>query len=200
MKTETSSMGMSQEVTAISNKDIQEGLGLINLYHVTCYDSAGNFKWKETIKNLVTDEGLNYIINAGFLGSPAAISAWYVGLKDTGAPASTDAASALPNVGNWTEYTEYLDANNGDSSTTRPTLTLADTGTGQVDNSASVATYTIETPGNDVYGVFVVDSNNKGGSSGATVLYGVGDFASAKVVDTGDTLNVTVTLTATSGA
>jgi hypothetical protein len=188
-----STMGMSQKAQVTKNPAEKVGLNLIDYFDVECYDRDGNFKWKETIKNLVTNQGLSYIIQAAFTGEDTAITSWYVGLKTTGAPAATDAATSLPNVGNWTEYEDY-------DAATRPALTLANEGGDQAtDNSASPASFTIGSPAGDVYGVFVVDSASKGTNTSATVLYGVGDFSGgAKVVDPDDTLNVTVTLSAAS--
>lgn len=186
------SMGMHQEASLVSNKDTTVGVGVIDYFEVTCYDILGNFKWKETIKNLVTTQGLNYIMEAGFR-SGTTYASWYVGLKDTGAPDAGDTAAELPGTTmNWTEYTEYTEG-------TRPALTLDGAFAGGTqDNSASPASFSIDTPAPDVYGVFLVDANVKNANTSANVLYGVGDFAAAKVVDAGDTLNVTVTLTATS--
>lgn len=187
-----STMGMAVDAQLERNTAMLEALGLANYYHVECIDADGNLKWKETIKNLVTTEGLNYIMEVAFKGSgtQTQITTWYVGLKDTGAAQASDAAA---NIGaqNWTEYTEYSEAN-------RQALTLGTVTAGSVNNSGSVAAFTISSPAPDVYGVFVVDDNTKSGQSPATVLYGVGDFAAAKVVDPNDTLNVTVTLSAAS--
>jgi hypothetical protein len=185
-------MGMGQEAAVTSNKQINAKLGMIDYFDVTCVDPEGNLKWEERIHNLVTNEGLSHVIQVIFTGQDSAISNWYVGLKDTGAPAATDDAATLgasPQA--WTEYTEYDEA-------TRQALTLANESGQSTNNSASVAAFTIGSPAPDVYGVFVVDNNTKGGQSPATVLYGVGDFSSAKVVDPNDTLNVTVTLSAAS--
>lgn len=185
-------MGMDQEASLVSNKDETVGIGVVDYFEVTCYDILGNFKWKETIKNLVTTQGLNYIMEAGFR-SGTAYANWYVGLKDTGAPAAGDTAANLPSSNGWAEYTEYTES-------VRPTLTLDGAfASGTQDNSASPASFSIDTPAPDVYGVFLVDANAKGANTGANVLYGVGDFSGgAKVVDAGDTLNVTVTLQASS--
>jgi hypothetical protein len=186
-----SKMGMHQEASITSDKVVNASIGMLSTYHVECFDTYGKKKWEETIKNLVTTEGLNYILDSGF-DSGTQITTWYVGLKDTGAPAATDDAATLgasPQA--WTEYTEYDEA-------VRQTLTLGTVSGGSIDNSGNVASFTIGSPAPDVYGVFLVDDNTKGGQSPATVLYGVGDFAAAKVVDPDDTLNVTVTLTATS--
>ena len=184
-----SKMGMHQEASITSNKNVETGLSVTNYYHVECIDGEGNLKWEETIKNLVTTEGLNYILDTGF-DSGTQLTTWYVGLKDTGAAAADDTAANL-GAQAWTEYTEYDEA-------VRQTLTLGTAAAGSIDNVGNVAAFTIGSPAPDVFGVFLVDNNTKGAQSPATVLYGVGDFASQKVVDPDDTLNVTVTLTAAS--
>ena len=197
-------MGMTQSAEVISNKGEAERIGMIDYFLVECYDIDGNFKWKETIKNLVTNEGLDYILGVAFKGSPSAISTWYVGLKGSGSPNFTDAYDQLPQgTMSWAEYTTYSadsPAGPGD----RPDLVLstpaASAGSGSIDNSASKAVFVIDSPANDVDGVFVVDSITRGSASGATVLYGVGQFSGgAKTgLSVGDTLNVTVTLQADS--
>jgi len=184
-------MGMSQNATLTSNKRSDVTIGMIDYFDVTCIDAEGNFKWEERIHNLVTNEGLSFVIQTCFTGQDAKPTTWYVGLKDTGAPAAADAAASLPNVGAWTEYEEYSEG-------TRQTLTLANEASQSTNNSASVAAFTIASPAPDVFGVFVVDANAKGSNTSATTLYGVGNFVSQKVVDLNDTLNVTVTLSAAS--
>lgn len=195
-------MGMDQSAQVISNKKDEQRIGMIDYFLVECFDRDGNLKWKETIKNLVTDDGLDYILNVAFKGG-AAYSNWYVGLKSAGSPLFTDAHTALPSVGNWTEYETYT-ANSPTGPGERPALTLsspaASGGSGSINNSADKAVFVIDSPANDVDGVFVVDSNVRGSASGANVLYGVGQFSGgAKTgLSIDDTLNVTVTLQADS--
>lgn len=194
---DNSSMGMNQEASLVSNKDTNEVVGMFDYFHVTCRDRDGNIKWKDTIKNLVTAQGLGYVMQTCFTGQDAAETNWYVGLKNTGAPDNDDTAAELPGTTmNWTEYETYDEA-------TRPALTLNNTtGTTTVQTAANAEAFTIDTPGSDVYGVFVVAGGNvKGANTSATILYGVGDFSGgAKTgLEDGDTLNVTVTLSATSG-
>lgn len=184
-------MGMNQEASLVSNKSTGVQIGMIDYFDVTCHDAEGNLKWEERIHNLVTNQGLSHVIQTVFTGQDTAIGTWYVGLKNTGSPAAADAAASLPNVGAWTEYEDYDEA-------VRQTATLANEASQATDNSASPASFTIGSPAGDVYGVFVVDANGKGTNTSATVLYGVGDFGAAKVVDPNDTLNVTVTLSAAS--
>ena len=185
-------MGMSQEATVTRNKQSDVTIGMIDYFDVTCYDCNGNFKWEDRIHNLVTNEGLSFVIQTCFTGADTKPTNWFVGLKNTGAPAAGDTATELPGTTmNWTEYEDY-------DAAIRPTLTLAAEAAQSTNNSASVAAFTIASPAADVYGVFVVDDDTKGANTGATVLYGVGDFGAAKVVDPNDTLNVTVTLSAAS--
>lgn len=187
-------LGMRQEASVVAKRGFNEQLGMIDYFHVECFDAEGNFKWKETIKNLVTSEGLNHVLNVTFKGDTQ-ITSWYVGLKAAGTPLASDPAAQLPGgTMQWTEYEDY-------DAATRPALTLGTVASSppiDVDNVGNEASFTIDTPAGDVYGVFVVDSSSKGTNSNANVLYGVGDFASAKVVDDADTLNVTVTLVASS--
>lgn len=194
-----SNMGMSQTATVTSNKQDEVRLGMIDYFSVECYDIDGNFKWKETIKNLVTTEALNHVLDVTFKGGTAEAN-WYVGLKATGSPTPADTGANLPTSNaNWSEYVDYY-VNSPAEPDARPALTLGTISAGSVDNSASVATFNIESPAGDVFGVFVTDGNVKNSNSNADILYGVGDFTGgAKTgLAAGDTLNVTVTLTATS--
>jgi hypothetical protein len=199
-------MGMSQEASLVSNKKTSANLGMIDYFEVECYDADGNFKWKETIKNLVTNEGLEHVLDVVFKNGTNYTS-WYVGLKnDDGTPLGTDAAGQLPGgTMNWTEHENYTDTNNSDNATTRPVMNvtagITGTTTKELSNSGNVAIFKLTSPANDVGGVFVTDGITKGSASGANILYGVGNFAAAKTgLEVNDSLNVTVTFQATSGA
>lgn len=64
-----------------------------------------------------------------------------------------------------------------------------------VDNAASKASFSISASVT-IKGAFAVTNNTKGGGSG--VLYGAAAFAASRAAESGDTLNVTVTLTSAS--
>ncbi len=152
-------------------------------YLVECFDKDGKLKWVEDIENLVVTAGLNKLLDATFktgLASPA----WYVGLKGTGTVAAGD---TMGSHAGWAEIVPYSDAN-------RPAFTPGTISGGSVDNSASKASFSINAT-STVYGIFTTDDNTKSGTSGT--LHGAGDFAASRAVISGDTLNVTVTLTAT---
>jgi len=81
------------------------------------------------------------------------------------------------------------------SDATRPALVPGAVAAGSVDNSASKAVFNINGT-TTIFGAFVTDILTKSGAAG--LLYGVADFATSRAVISGDTLNVTVTLTAAS--
>ena len=160
------------------------GVRMFNLYEVECLDSDGNLKWREIVPNLVVNAGLDDVLDKYFKGS-AYTAAFYVGLKDTGSFAAGD---TMASHAGWATITPYSDA-------TDPALTLGTVSGQSVDNSASKASFSINAT-DAVYGAFLKDNNTKGGATG--LLYGGADFAAVKNVVSGDTLNVTVTLTAAS--
>ncbi len=111
-------------------------------------------------------------------------SVWMVGLKGTGTIAASD---TMASHAGWTEITAY-------SQTARPNLVLGAVAAGSVDNSGSVAAFSI-TGTATVAGAFVCNLANKLATG---LLYGAGDFGTARDVLSGDTLNVTVTGSITS--
>ena len=164
--------------------DAKHSIAFENIYTVECVAPDGTVKWVEEIHNLVTTEGLNDNLDKYLKGS-AYTAAWYVGLTD-GTP-TTAAADTLASHAGWVEVTAYT----GD----RQALTLGTVSAGSVDNSASKASFPITSDSTTIGGAFVATVAT--GTAG--ILYGVGAFTGGdKVADNGDTLNVTVTLTAAS--
>jgi len=159
-------------------------LGLKNIWEVVCRDSEGNEKWREVNKNLVTTVGLNHVLSSTLDGATQ-ITAWYVGLKAAGSAAAGD---TMASHSGWTEVVAY-------SQSVRQTLTLGTAAAGSIDNTASKATYSINGTAT-VAGAFINSNSAKSGTAGT--LYGVVDFGSSRAVISGDTLEVTVTLTAAS--
>ncbi len=136
----------------------------------------------------VTTESKNHLLSIYFG------SGWFIGLVDlTGftAFAATDTASKIttsanpPTTNGWQESTIY--------SGNRPAFTIGTPSGGSVDNSGSVASFSITGTGT-IHGAFVVNSNTPGGTSG--ILDGAGAFGSDQAVSAGFTLTVTATETA----
>lgn len=146
----------------------------------------GKIIWTEEFDNMVVTAGAAKYLDAT-LKTGLAAPAWYVGLKDTGTPLI---ANTMASHASWATITPYSNA-------TDPAWTpgsITGTSTVSVDNSASKAVFNINAT-DDVYGAFLKDDNTKGGATGT--LLGVGDFAAARGVQGGDTLNVTVTASLT---
>lgn len=147
-------------------------------YDIECFGADGVLKWRERIENLVTTAGKNDILDKYFKGS-SYTAAWYLGLKGTGSAAVGD---TLASHAGWAEVTPY--AGN------RPAITFGTTSAGS--NTATAVSYTINATAT-VAGAFIGSVNT--GTSGT--LYSAGDFGASRSVVSGDTLNVTPTVSVT---
>ncbi len=166
------------------NHDTDMNLATKNIWTFDCYDSDGNIKWSETNKNLVTNEGLSHIMSTVF-ESGTQIPTWYTGLKGSGSASQSDTMASHPN---WSEDDIY-------NQTSRQELILGEAVDGVISNEDSHAIFSINTSAT-LYGAFVTSSNVKLGTSG--LLYGVVNFPTARDAEAGDTLEVTVFLSAVS--
>lgn len=152
-------------------------------YKVTCRGRDGKVKWVEEFSNLITTEGLNHVLSI-VLDGGTQITTWYLGLKNAGSAAAGDTMSSHAG---WTENQNYSEG-------VRQTCTLGTASAGSIDNVGNEAVFSIDTDSQTIAGVFLTSNNTKGGTTGT--LYSVGDFASSKAADNGDTLTVTATFTA----
>jgi hypothetical protein len=160
--------------------DTVEPFGPYFTYKVECVGADGEVKWTEEYKNLVTTVGKTDIIDKYFKGS-AYTAAWYLGLKGTG---SAVVADTLASHGGWAEVTPYTG--------NRLAITFGTTAAGS--NTATAVSYAITLAGpTTVAGAFVCSVNT--GTSGT--LYSAGDYSVSRSVVSGDTLNTTLTVSAT---
>jgi len=158
-------------------------------YHIEARDPQGSLKWTDDFDNLVTNEGLDDSLTQHLKGSNYS-AAWYVGLLS--ATPTFIAGNTMGTHAGWTEVVAYDEA-------VRQTLTLGAVSGQSVSNTASPAVFTISTNGTDIGGAFVALHSAKAADSGYNtgVLYGGGAFtAGNKSLDDGDTLTVTITMTA----
>jgi len=166
---------------------IQSGPLLKNCYHFEAFDPDGNLKWEETCCNIVPNVGLDDILDKYLKGS-AYTAAFYVMLTD-GTPTVAAGDTMASHVG-WAEVVAYTEA-------TREALTLGTVSGQSVDNSASKASFSINADTTTIGGAALTTNSTKSGTTGT--LYSVAAFtAGDKLLDNGDTLNVTVTCTAAS--
>jgi len=154
-------------------------LALSGTWKAECYGQAGEKKWEDEFTNLITNEGINHILNTEFHNGTK-VYPWYVGLKHAGSANVADTLSSHPG---WTECANY--------SGTRPSFNEAAASGQSITNSASKATFSINTNGQVIAGAFLCSAAS--GTSGT--LFSVGDFSTGnKTLDNGDTLQVTYTL------
>ena len=156
-----------------------------DLFEVECYDKNGKLKWKDTIKNLVVNEGLDDVLDQYLKGS-AYTAAHYVGLT-AGTP-SVAAGDTMASHAGWTEVVAYDEA-------VRQDATWGTVSSQSVNNGSNKAVFTISTNATTIGGCFLTTNSTKSGSTGT--LYGGGAFtAGNKSLDDDDVLNVTITATA----
>lgn len=167
--------------------ELKYTVGMRSTYLFECYDKDGNLKWTEEVPNIVVNVGLNDVLDKYFKGSTYT-AAFYVGLVDNASFSAFAAGDIMSSHTGWIELTAYNEA-------TRETLTLGTVSSQSVDNSASKASFTMNAT-NVVKGAFVTTDSTKGGTLGT--LYGAAAFSATRSVESGDVLNVTVTLTSAS--
>jgi len=155
-------------------------LGLANYWKVTCLDKDGNIKWEENEKNIIVTAGLNHVLDVEFHATTQ-VTTWYIGLKAAGTPIAAD---TMASHSSWAEITDY--------SGNRKEWTEGAASSGSMTNGSSVDFSVTGTA--TVAGAFL----NTAATGTAGTLYGVVDFSSARSVINGDTLQVTVTVTAAS--
>lgn len=158
--------------------EIENAVRVHNRYLVECFDRDGRLKWSEIIENTVVTVGLNDLLTQYFKGS-GYNAAWYMGLKGAG---SILAADTLVSHGGWTEVTAYTGNRQAPTWSTAAAGSLTTTG---AISFAMNGAYTVA-------GAFLCTV----ASGTAGTLYGGGDFGTARSGASGDTLNVTPTVTA----
>lgn len=144
----------------------------------------GSIKWEETVKNRVVNQGLDHLLDVALSGATQ-ITTWYVGLLS--ATPTVAAGDTIGSHAGWTEIVAYDEA-------TRPEWTDAGVSGQSVSNSASPATFTIDTNATGIGGAFLISDSEVGGAGGT--LYAAAAFTLGnKTLDDNETLDVTCTFT-----
>src|ERR1044072_10029797 len=103
MKEETS-MGAELAAVAERKSGLMGTVAMCGHWEAVARDKFGNVKWTEKWDNLVTNQGLNYLLSVGLAGGTAD-STWFVGLISASpTPAAGDTQASH---GGWTEVTAY---------------------------------------------------------------------------------------------
>jgi hypothetical protein len=152
--------------------------------------------------NGITNEGKNKLLDVMFHAT-AAITTWYLGMiANSGytALAATDTYENINQTGNgWDEFTDYTDAANGGSASTRPQWTEGAAASQAITNASPVI-FDITASGT-VKGLFLAGgtagSQNKGNHAAGAILWATALFTTGDVpINTGDQLKVTYTVSA----
>lgn len=150
-------------------------------YDVVCHDAEGNELWRDSITNLVTNEGLNHALDCQFKDGYAS-PAWYMGLTD-GTP-TVAAGDTLASHTGWTEITAYSGDRKAVTFTQPSSQSLSNTGNENQFTMSGTAT---------VGGMFLCTAET--GTSGT--LYGGGAFTGGdRSLNASETITVTVTISA----
>lgn len=163
-------------------KILEDKRAASGVYTFELFDKYGRIKWWAELPNGVVDEGIEYLLDAGFNGG-SAISTWYMGLIDNSGFSALANADTMSSHSGWSESTAYSEG-------TRPEWTAGAAASRQVTNSTSVdfsinATVTIK-------GIFVTSDNTKSGTTGT--LWSTAAFGTNASAESGDTLKVTYTV------
>lgn len=136
--------------------------------------------------NLVTNEGLDYILAVMFNGT-SATTTWYLApFEGNYTPVATDTAATFP--ASATECTAY-------SQSTRVAYVAAAAASQNVTNSASPATFTFNAT-KMIYGASLNSVSTKSSTSGK--LFAAARFSAAKSVSNSDQLLLTYSFTTSS--
>jgi len=162
------------------------------IYTVECLDKNGRLKWRDTIKNVVTNVGKNLALDTYLAGAAYTVTGLFMGLigavSYTGVPVVSD---TMASHGTWTE------AGTTNAPTyTGPRKTCAWSAAASGSKTLSAALSFAITGTGTVKGCFIVLGSGAVSTidSTAGTLYSAGLFTGGdKAVVNTDTLNVTYT-------
>jgi hypothetical protein len=166
----------------VSNPSVGEESRIVGRYHIECFDADGNVKWTEDFNNLVVNVGKNAMLDNYLAGSAWTTGTVYMGLKATGTASASD---TMASHSGWTELS---------ITSTRGTLSFSAASAGSKASSAAVSFAITAAGPTTVAGVFVVVGGTSAISNTTGTLFSAGDFATSRSVVSGDTLNVSYTV------
>lgn len=156
------------------------------VFHAECYDQDGKLKWSDVAYNAVSNLALNDVLDV-YLGAASQTSVWYLGLVDNTGFSAYAAADTMSSHAGWTESVAY-------SNTNRVTWTPGSASSQSVSNGTT-SDFTINASAT-IKGVFLTSNNTKSGTTGK--LFATASFSGGnQTVNSGDTLKVTYTCSAT---
>ncbi len=165
--------------------DLHNRAKLGGVFELECYRD-GKLLWTEKAPNIITNEGLNRILDV-LLHGTTQTATWYCGLVESDTTADAGMTYDVPT---FTESTSYDEA-------ARPAYVEAAASSQSTTNSASKAVFTISAT-KTMYGAFLTSVSTKGDhAAGAdNVLLCYAKFSSSRAVVDNDVINLTYTISA----
>lgn len=164
------------------NRGQLERMIMRGMWHVRHRTKSGLLIAEYNIKNAITDEGMNYLLDTGF-NAGAGLNPWYIGLIDSTGFTAVAGADTMASHTGWSELTAYSQA-------TRPTWGSGAAAARAITN-ATAAAFTANAT-NTVKGLFITSNSTKGGTTGK--LWSAALFGSAVLVNSSDVLDATYSL------
>lgn len=168
---------------------LPEMLGVGGSFDIECVDANGETRWRDTAKNGVTNNALNDLLNV-YLRNTTQTSAWYIGLVDNASFTAFSASDTAASHSGWIENTNYSNA-------TRVQWSPGAAASQGVTNSTTADFNMTPGSGATIKGLFISSLNTISGTTGT--LFSTAAFSGGnQTVNSGDTLKVTYTVSATS--
>lgn len=175
----------SASAGVITRPSVDEGMLVKGRYTIECRDADGNLKWSDEFNNLVTTVGKNAMLDQYLAGSAWSTGTVYMGLKGTGSAAAGD---TMASHAGWSELN--ITATSG----ARLAMTFSAASSGSKVTSSAVSHSITAAGPTTVAGVFVVVGGSATNANTTGTLFSAGDFSSSRSVVSGDSLNVTYTV------
>lgn len=141
----------------------------------------GRVIYAEDFDNGIVDEGLNYLLEAGFFNAATGVDTWFIGLVNNSGFTSFSNGDTLASHGGWTEFTAYDEVNRVSWGPGTPASRAI--------TNTTPAAFTINSSGT-LKGILVASVNT--GTAG--ILWSTAAFASPVAVVSTDEVNVTYTV------
>jgi len=168
--------------------NLRSGGKFKGVFDIEVKDKLGNLISKSRAENIITDEGLNSILNV-YLHAATQITTWYCVIFETNTTPDGDTTYAVPV---FTEFEAYDEA-------TRPAYVEAESTEESTTNSANKAVFTASAT-KTLYGAALVgggtDADTKGDAAGGGTMPCAGKFAASQPVVDDNVVNLTYTITA----
>ncbi len=180
---------MKQETKFKLPEGIKEGARLCGHIKIEVFDNAENMNLisESECQNLITNEGLDHILNV-ILHGATQITTWYCVISESDTEPAAAMTYAVPS---FTETTAYNEA-------TRPEYVEAESTARSTTNEANKAEFTASAP-KTLYGAGLVGGGSaattKGNTDGGGTLFNYGEFAASQPVVDDNVVNLTITIT-----